>query len=80
MLDPPMKNIDFEANEDKVHDSNGEFVIDKDKPRDLASNSIPPCFNMVNLTPPPPYPTYHFDETHKKVVTGCPRRKVTTFK
>jgi hypothetical protein len=51
-----------------------------DAPRDPAGNPIPPYFDIAKLTPIPPYSIAHWDETHKKVVLGCPKKRTRKFR
>eukprot|EP00957_Ditylum_brightwellii_P202083 15328506-Ditylum_brightwellii.AAC.1 len=74
-----MPRTDDEGSKDVVDDSNRTFVVEEETPRDPVGNPIPPWFNKGKLTPIPPFSVSHFDEAHRKVVTGCHRNKVKPF-
>eukprot|EP00957_Ditylum_brightwellii_P035937 2723369-Ditylum_brightwellii.AAC.1 len=74
-----MPRTDDEGSKDVVDNSNGTFVVDEETPRDSAGNPTHPWFNEEKLTQIPPFSVGHFDETHRKVVTGYHRNKVKQF-
>jgi hypothetical protein len=80
-LDPPLPRKEGEEEkEGKEKEDLPSDAPNDDAPRDPAGNPIPPYFDIAKLTPIPPYSIAHWDETHKKVVLGCPKKRTRKFR